>query len=80
MITLFYKIIKKIETIIIKYKETISAFIEDTIINKLNGYYLQVYASGHTKLANSIIFLSLLFVNIMAFLHVIPSRIKSRNF
>ena len=65
---------------IIKMREHTSLFIEDTIINKLNGYYLRVYASGHPRYACGIIFLSVCFVNIMVFLHLIPERINYKNY
>jgi len=81
MITLCCSTIKALKKRIIKFKESISVFMEDIIINKLNGYYLQVYASGHTRFADVIILkLSFVFINIMVLFHVIPARIKYRNF
>ncbi|MGA1868199.1 MAG: hypothetical protein ACMUJM_06585 [bacterium] len=63
-----------------KMRDNTSLFIEDTIINKLNGYYLRVYANGHPRYAYGIIFLSACFVNMMVFLHLIPERINYKNY
>jgi hypothetical protein len=54
-----------------------SNFLQDVVINKLNGYYLIMYANDRRISALCIYYLNQTFVHFMVFLRLIPPRIKS---
>ena len=56
-----------------------SNFLQDVVINKLNGYYLILYAKDMKTAALLISYLTHTFVYCMAFLRLIPPRIRTRK-
>ena len=56
-----------------------SNFLQDVVINKLNGYYLILYAKDMKTAALCISYLSHTFVYCMACLGLIPPRIRTRK-
>ena len=52
----------------------LSDFLQDKIINKLNGYFLIFYATDHIKLALMIEFMNDFLVFILEVIHLIPPR------
>jgi uncharacterized membrane protein len=54
-----------------------SNFLEDVIINKLNGYYLLMYANDRKISALCIYCLNKTFVHFLVLLRLIPPRIKN---
>jgi uncharacterized membrane protein len=53
-----------------------SNFLEDVVINKLNGYYLIMYANDMRISALCMYCLSKTFVHVLVLLRLIPPRIK----
>ena len=53
-----------------------SNFLEDVVINKLNGYYLIMYANDRRISALCMYCLSKTFVSFLVLLKLIPPRIK----
>ena len=51
-----------------------SNFLQDWLINKLNGYFIILYANDYTKLAGMIEGLNETLVFFLVFLHFIPPR------
>ncbi len=49
-------------------------FLEDYCINKLNGYFLILYASGHLKLAWAVKITNNVVVSVLVFMRLIPAR------
>jgi len=54
-------------------------FLQDWVINKLNGYYLMLYANDKKIMAGCLAFINYSIVSIMVVLKLIPPRIKSRR-
>lgn len=53
-----------------------SDFLQDIVINRLNGYYLHLYANDRRKAAFFIGCLNHTFASLMAFAGLIPPRIR----
>ena len=53
-----------------------SDFLQDRLINKLNGYYLILYANDHLKMAKTTECLNNCLVFFLVSVHLIPSRIR----
>lgn len=53
-----------------------SNFLQDVVINKLNGYYLIMYANDKRISALCIYCLNKTFVSFLVLLRLIPPRIK----
>ena len=54
-----------------------SRWIEDSVINKLNGYYLILYGKDHLFCAGLILFLAHKIVQVLVLTHIIPPRIHA---
>ena len=54
----------------------LSNFLQDWLINKLNGYFIILYASDHFKLARMMGNVNDVLVLFLVFLHLIPERIR----
>ena len=52
-----------------------SDFLQDKIINMLNGYYLKLYANDKKKAAFCMAIINRGFVTLMTFIGLIPARI-----
>ncbi|MGA1825335.1 MAG: hypothetical protein ACMUIP_11810 [bacterium] len=52
----------------------VSNFLQDWLINKLNGFFLICYANGHIGLASIIEQINDLLVLFLVFTHLIPRR------
>jgi hypothetical protein len=55
-----------------------SNFLQDVVINKLNGFYLILYAKDMRRAALFLYCLNHTFVHCMVFLGLIPPRIRRR--
>ena len=53
-----------------------SNFLQDWLINKLNGYFLIIYASGHPKMAWIAEQINEALVFSLVLFHLIPPRLK----
>jgi hypothetical protein len=54
-------------------------FLEDKVINRLNGYYLLLYANDRKIIAFFINCFNSTFVSFIVFFRLIPPRIKYRD-
>ncbi len=54
-------------------------FLQDKLINKLNGYYLLLYANDKRIKAACVACINHTFVYMLVFLKLIPPRIKHRK-
>lgn len=52
----------------------LSNFLQDRVINKLNGYFLIFYAADHTRLAWMIECMNDFLVFLLVFIRLIPPR------
>ena len=52
----------------------LSNFLQDRLINKLNGYFIILYATGHIRLAGLAERVNDCLVFMLVFAHLIPAR------
>lgn len=58
----------------------LSNFLQDWLINKLNGYFITLYANEHYKLAYVTERFNSLLVFSLALVHLIPDRRRVKSF
>ena len=56
--------------------QVLNNFLQDWLINKLNGYFIILYATDHFRLARMIEHINVVLVFFLVFLHLIPPRIR----